>query len=288
MPYLHLARHDPVLFIRLCMTDPAGHALDLAEVHERLQWFLTDHRRALVELPRDHGKSTQVCGRILWELGRNPALRVKIVCATEAVAAERSRFLRHAIANNRRVWEVFPHLTPGEPWAADAFTVERPAEVIGPSVAAFGIGCGSTGTRADLLICDDVVDVRSLHSKAERDRVDRLLRQQPDEPARTGRPVLGAVHSVAPRRPQRAAEAESGVCTLPRTGRSGFRAGVDGEVAGGGAAGTEGRDRLGLVRPRLPARARGRGGHADPLRVGEVLDRAGRVRTRSSCRSIPP
>ncbi|MFM8273447.1 MAG: hypothetical protein ACKODX_14130, partial [Gemmata sp.] len=34
-----------------------------------------------------------------------------------------------------------------------------------------GIGAGTTGTRADLLICDDVVDVRSIHSRAERDRV---------------------------------------------------------------------------------------------------------------------
>src|SRR5439155_5157016 len=46
-----------------------------------------------------------------------------------------------------------------------------PADVIGPSVAAFGVGAGSTGTRADLLICDDVVDVRSLHNASERGRV---------------------------------------------------------------------------------------------------------------------
>jgi len=30
-------------------------------------------RRALVELPRDHGKSVQVCIRVLWELGRRPS-----------------------------------------------------------------------------------------------------------------------------------------------------------------------------------------------------------------------
>jgi hypothetical protein len=142
-----------------------------SDVHCKLQRFLTDHPRALVELPRDHGKSTQVCGRILWELGRNPALRVKIVCATDAVAAERSRFLRDAITGNPLVEAVFPHLRRSQPWSAEAFTVKRPAEVIGPSVAAFGIGAGSTGTRADLLVCDDVVDVRSLHSKAERERV---------------------------------------------------------------------------------------------------------------------
>jgi hypothetical protein len=166
-----LAELDPCLFIRACLTDPSGNPIEPAPVHERLQQFLTDHPRALVELPRDHGKSFQVCGRILWELGRNPALRVKVVCATEAVAGERSRFLRDAIANNPRVRWVFPHLKPGRPWAAEAFAVARPAEVIGPSVAAFGIGAGSTGTRADLLVCDDVVDVRSLHSRAERDRV---------------------------------------------------------------------------------------------------------------------
>src|SRR5204862_1905627 len=90
--------------------------------------------------------------------------------AAEAVAAERSRFLRDAIARNASVRAAFPHLKPGRPWSAEAFTVARPGDVIGPSVAAFGVGAGSTGTRADLLVCDDVVDVRSLHSRRERDR----------------------------------------------------------------------------------------------------------------------
>ncbi|MCI0701425.1 MAG: hypothetical protein L0241_10125 [Planctomycetia bacterium] len=162
---------DPALFIRTCLTDESGDPIQLAPVHEELQQFLTDHPRALVELPRDHGKSFQVCGRVLWELGKNPALRIKIVCATDAIAAERSRFLRDAIENNERVRFIFPHLKPAEPWAADTFTVARPTETIGPSVSAFGVGAGSTGTRADLLICDDVVDVRAMRSRAEREKV---------------------------------------------------------------------------------------------------------------------
>ncbi|MBY0459175.1 MAG: hypothetical protein K2V38_17710, partial [Gemmataceae bacterium] len=56
------------------------------------------------------------------------------------------------------------------PWTARSFAVRREAGAIGPSVAAFGVGAGVTGTRADLLICDDVVDVRAIHSRAERDR----------------------------------------------------------------------------------------------------------------------
>jgi len=164
-------RRDPNTFIQLCFTDPLGQRIQQAEVHRELQEFLDRHPRALVELPRDHGKSFQVCCRIIWELGHNPGLRVKIVCATEAIAVERARFIRDAITGNKWVQKVFPNLKPADPWAADAFTLERPAHVIGPTVAAYGLGAGSTGTHADLLVCDDVVDVSALHSAVDRGRV---------------------------------------------------------------------------------------------------------------------
>src|SRR5436190_4165710 len=151
------SRLDPVWFATFCFTDPAGRPLRPAAVHRELQRSLGRHARALVELPRDHGKSVQVCIRLLWELGRNPALRVRIVCATEALAAERGRFLRDAIRANRRLGFVFPHLRPARPWEATGFTVARPGDLIGPSVAAAGVGGASTGARADLLVCDDIV-----------------------------------------------------------------------------------------------------------------------------------
>ena len=136
-----------------------------------MQDFLTQHHHALIELPRDHGKSVQACIRVLWELGREPGLRVVLACALEALAAQRGRFLRDALAGNERLRLVFPHLRPARPWRVTAFTIRRPADVIGPSVAAIGVGAASTGRRADLLVCDDIVDVRALRSRAERDRV---------------------------------------------------------------------------------------------------------------------
>src|SRR4051812_41151094 len=78
-----LARADPTFFPRLLLAAP------LPAVHRALQAFLTARRHALVELPRDHGKTTQVCLRVLWELGRRPGLRVKLVCSTDAIAADR-------------------------------------------------------------------------------------------------------------------------------------------------------------------------------------------------------
>jgi predicted phage terminase large subunit-like protein len=170
------ALRDPSAFVGLCCTDPELRPLTQSDVHHDLQRFLSDHRKALIELPRDHGKSMQVCARVLWELGHNPALRVKIVCATEGIAEERGRFLRQAIAGNSRIRAVFPDLRPGEPWGETRFSVERPAAVIGPSVTTLGVGAGLTGTRADLLVCDDIVDVRSLTSAAERARVKAFFR----------------------------------------------------------------------------------------------------------------
>src|SRR5205814_4618938 len=89
---------------------------------------------------------------------------------------ERGRFLRRAIEDNHRLQMVFPRLRPARPWAATCFSVERPAEAIGPSVTALGVGAGLTGTRADLLVCDDIVDVKSLTSAAERARVKAFFR----------------------------------------------------------------------------------------------------------------
>ena len=123
------ARTDPVAFLRYLLATP-GVVDPMAEVHRDLQNHLSDHRLALVELPRDHGKTTQVCLRVLWELGRAPNLRIKIVCASESIAVDRSRFLRRSIEQNRRLCRVFPHLRKSQPWSA-------------PSFAAFGIGVSS-------------------------------------------------------------------------------------------------------------------------------------------------
>jgi predicted phage terminase large subunit-like protein len=165
------SRTDPAAFAAFAVTDPAGRAFHLAPVHRDLHAFLSRHPRALVELPRDHGKSVQVCVRLLWELGRNPGLRVRVVCASEALAVERGRFVRNAITTNPRLRLVFPHLRPGVPWEAVRFTVRRGGQVMGPSVASVGVGAATTGARADLLVCDDIVDVRAIRSRADRDRV---------------------------------------------------------------------------------------------------------------------
>jgi len=163
-------------FMELCFTDPGGRPLRQGRLHVELQQFLNEHHKALIELPRDHGKTMQVCSRVLWELGNDPSLRVKIVCSSEAVAAERGRFLLTALQRNRALRACFPGLRPTVPQSSTRFSVQRPANVIGPSVTAIGVGASLTGTRADLLVCDDIVDVKAIASRNERERIKKYFR----------------------------------------------------------------------------------------------------------------
>ncbi|MCX7665635.1 MAG: hypothetical protein N2112_08820 [Gemmataceae bacterium] len=170
------ARRDPNRFLEWCFTTSTGQPIQQGKLHRELQAFWTQNRKGLVELPRDHGKTFQICGRILWELGHAPNLRIRIVCATEALALERGRFLRDSISHNRRLGWVFPHLTPSSPWNETRFTVNRTGGVIGPSVTSCGIDSGSTGARCDLLICDDVVDVQAMFSSKIREHAKKMFR----------------------------------------------------------------------------------------------------------------
>src|SRR5262245_974402 len=97
------ARIEPKMFATFAFADESGRRMRMAQVHRELQAFLTGAPRGLVELPRDHGKTVQVLIRVLWEIGRDPNLRVLIACGSGALAAQRGRFLRDAIAENWRV-----------------------------------------------------------------------------------------------------------------------------------------------------------------------------------------
>jgi predicted phage terminase large subunit-like protein len=171
------ARQDPAEFAEFAFADESGGPMRLAGIHRELQAFLSDGSRALVELPRDHGKTVQVLIRIVWELGRNPNLRVLLASGSAALAAQRGRFLRDAIADNPRVRMVFPHLRPNRPWRLASFRVCRPGNSVSPTVVLVGVNSSATGARADLRVCDDVVDVKSLRSETIRDKTKQVFRE---------------------------------------------------------------------------------------------------------------
>jgi hypothetical protein len=87
----------------------------------------------------------------LW---RRPDLRILVLAADSVLA-------RKMVRNVKRIIERHPLTRAMKPerldqWGADRFTVKRDMELRDPSMLARGITANMTGSRADIIICDDV------------------------------------------------------------------------------------------------------------------------------------
>jgi hypothetical protein len=110
--------------------------------------------RLLLMAFRACGKSTLIGLFCVWLLIRNPNLRILVLAADMTLAGKMVR-------NVKRILEKHPlsrHLKPkaADQWGSDRFTVRREMELRDPSVLAKSIFTNLTGTRADVIICDDV------------------------------------------------------------------------------------------------------------------------------------
>lgn len=152
------------------------------ELHELLNKSMLNrndrrHRHVAIALPRGHGKTAQIVGRILWELGRNPNLTIRLVCNTPTTAEERIAEIKEHIESNGYLHAVFPNLVPdkSKKWGNQELFVERSIISKSPSVGGYGILGSNVGGRCSLLIGDDVVDpTTALLSPAMRPKVKRM------------------------------------------------------------------------------------------------------------------
>jgi hypothetical protein len=147
--------------------------------HVRIAKWLEDvyrsrKRRGLLLAFRASGKSTIVGLFIGWLLREDPNLRILVVAADTALA-------RKMVRNAKRIIEMHPGLADIRPakrveWAGGSFTVERGLPLRDPSVLALGLGANLTGSRADIVVCDDVEVPKNSDTAAKRAELrERLL-----------------------------------------------------------------------------------------------------------------
>lgn len=128
-------------------------------IHLRiLRWLETSWKaqdtRLLLMAFRSCGKSTLVGIFAAWLLYNNPNLRIMVMAADSILA-------KKMVRNVKRILERHPlssHLKPAklDQWASDRFTVNRTQELRDPSMIARGVTSNITGSRADVVIYDDV------------------------------------------------------------------------------------------------------------------------------------
>ncbi|MDD5542904.1 MAG: hypothetical protein PHX83_06985 [Acidobacteriia bacterium] len=157
------ARENFAAFMEYCIDDSEiGGPVTMQWFHDEWIAALESNPRVLIIAPRAHAKSTIVIARVVWELGRNPNLRIKIACEDQPAAVKRLGEIKRHIEKNPKVKEVFPDLRPSDDnWSKTSMTVVRKLIDKEPSVEAQGVLGGATGGRLDILIGDDIVGRRN-------------------------------------------------------------------------------------------------------------------------------
>ncbi len=116
-------------------------------------WHSGD-RRLLLQAFRSCGKSTIVGLFAAWLIYRDPNLRLMVLAADSMLA-------KKMVRNVKRIIERHPLTSSLKPdkldqWGTERFTVNRSLELRDPSMLARGMSSNITGSRADVIICDDV------------------------------------------------------------------------------------------------------------------------------------
>lgn len=114
----------------------------------------TGERELLLMAFRNSGKSTLVGLFCAWLLYLDADRRIMVMAADFALAKKMVRNVKRIIERHPLTRSLKPRRK--EQWASDQFTVNRPSELRDPSMLAKGIGANITGSRADVVICDDV------------------------------------------------------------------------------------------------------------------------------------
>ncbi len=151
-------------------------------LHRRIADWLEEawregHRRLLLMVFRNAGKSTLVGLFCAWLLQRDPNLRILVFSAEHGLATRMTRNVRRIVERHPLCAAIRPRGPGG--WAQDQITVRRSRDLRDPSVLARGLFANVTGARADVIVCDDVEVPNTCDTPAKRAELRARLAELP-------------------------------------------------------------------------------------------------------------
>lgn len=130
----------------------------------------TRSKRLLLNVPPEHGKSTVITvNYALYRICMNPNIKIIIVSKTQERAKEYLYSIKQRLSNERWAKLQAVYAPSGgwkedsDMWRSDRIYLSRDSSEKDPTVQALGIGGQITGSRADLIILDDVVTTSNAH-----------------------------------------------------------------------------------------------------------------------------
>lgn len=132
-------------------------------------------KRFIIQGFRGVAKSFITCSFVVWSLWNNPQLKIMIVSASKVRADANAKFIRQLL----REIPFLNHLLPreGQQDTMVAFDVGPATPDISPSVKSVGITGQITGSRADIIIADDVEVPGNSSTQTARDKLSELVKE---------------------------------------------------------------------------------------------------------------
>lgn len=158
--------------IDLLATEVLGY--DLRPFHRRLLAFQDAVDEACLQLaPRGYGKSTVLTiARIVFEILRNPDIRILIASNTQLQAEVFLREIKSHLAHNDRLVETFGRFQDESKWDLREILVKpRKSTAKESTVTCVGVGGPVASRHYDLILADDIVDEENARTEGQRDKV---------------------------------------------------------------------------------------------------------------------
>jgi hypothetical protein len=139
-------------------------------LHDSMTYDKASAKRLLVNVPPEHAKSSVITvNYAVYRICMNPSVKIAIVSQTQKRAKEFLFAIKQRLTEPRwaKLQQVYG---PAEGWRAtadqwtqDQIYLKRDSEAKDPTVQALGAGQQIYGTRADLIILDDIVSTTNAH-----------------------------------------------------------------------------------------------------------------------------
>jgi hypothetical protein len=158
-----LAESDLVAFIQLVHPKRM-----LGNVHrEVIRWWTASNAKnhQLLLLPRDHMKSALIAYRCVWELIKDPTLRILYISSTSNLATKQLKFMKDILTSDavRLYWPdmVEKEEAKREKWTEREISIDHPKRkeesIRDPSIFTAGLTSNIVGMHCDIAVLDDVV-----------------------------------------------------------------------------------------------------------------------------------
>ena len=154
----------------ISLPDPTPIQYDIAHTLQELP-----NDRFIIEGFRGVAKSFITCAYAVWTLWRDPQKKVEIVSASKDRADANAIFIKRIIYT----LPFLAHLKarPDQRDQQNLFDVGPAVPDISPSIKSVGISGQLTGSRADLLIADDVEVANNSGTQTQRDKLNEAVKE---------------------------------------------------------------------------------------------------------------